>query len=156
MTLLVPLQVLERIMDAEGPELEILIGLSSQICKVLPKEFSQELEHRQIKRRFIERLVDLLNANMKPSAHCPGIRRVILEQSIYMMECNSRYANCFNEYRMMDALLMVEKTPSRAEKYMVFVGEAGFMECSTPLFALVDRAKELMGRQWLQGINSAN
>ncbi|EEE67725.1 hypothetical protein OsJ_25405 [Oryza sativa Japonica Group] len=147
--------VLERIMDAEGPELEILIGLSSQICKVLPEEFSQELEHRQIKRRFIERLVDLLNANMKPSAHCPGIRRVILEQSIYMMECNSHYANCFNEYQMMDALSIVELTSSRAENYMVFLGDAGFMECRKPLLALVDRTKELMGRQWLQGINSA-
>uniref|UniRef100_J3MNL4 BLE2 protein n=1 Tax=Oryza brachyantha TaxID=4533 RepID=J3MNL4_ORYBR len=149
-------EVLERIMDTEGAELEILIGLSSQICKVIPKEFAQELEHGQIKKRFVKRLVDVLNANMKPSAHCPGIWRVILEQSIYMMECNPRYANCFNEYRMMDALSIVAEMASRAENYMVFLGDAGFMECSTPLFALVDRAKELMGRQWLQSINSAN
>jgi hypothetical protein len=156
MTLLVPLQVLERIMDTEGAELEILIGLSSQICKLIPEEFSQELEHGQIKRRFIKRLVDTLNANMNPSSHCPGIRRVVLEQSIHMMEYNSRYANYFNEYQMMDALSFVELTPSRAENYMVFLGDAGFMECNTPLSALVDRAKELMGRQWLQGISSAN
>ncbi|EAZ18457.1 hypothetical protein OsJ_33983 [Oryza sativa Japonica Group] len=50
-------EVLERIMDAEGAELEILIGLSSQICKLIPEEFSQQLEHGQIKRRFIKRLV---------------------------------------------------------------------------------------------------
>ncbi|KAF2924237.1 uncharacterized protein [Oryza sativa Japonica Group] len=149
-------EVLERIMDAEGAELEILIGLSSQICKLIPEEFSQELEHGQIKRRFIKRLVDTLNANMNPSSHCPGIRRVVLEQSIYMMEYNSHYANCFNEYQMMDALSIVELTPSRAENYMVFLGDTGFMECNTPLSALADRAKELMGRQWLQGINSAN
>uniref|UniRef100_A0A0E0LP71 BLE2 protein n=1 Tax=Oryza punctata TaxID=4537 RepID=A0A0E0LP71_ORYPU len=148
--------VLERIMDAEGPELEILIGLSSQICKLIPEEFSQELEHGQIKRRFIKRLVDTLNANMNPSSHCPGIRRVILEQSIYMMECNSRYANGFNEFRMMEALWMVEEMPTRAENYMFFLGDTGFMECNTPLSALVDRAKELMSRQWLHGINSAN
>uniref|UniRef100_A0A0E0LLV1 BLE2 protein n=1 Tax=Oryza punctata TaxID=4537 RepID=A0A0E0LLV1_ORYPU len=148
--------VLERIMDAEGAELEILIGLSSQICKVNPEEFAQELDHGYIRQRFVKRLVDALNENMKPSAHCPGIRRVILEQSIYMMECNSRYANCFNEFRMMDALLTVEETPSRVENYMVFLGDAGFMEYGIPLFALVERAKELMGRQWLQGINSAN
>ena len=73
-----------------------------------------------------------------------------------MMEYNSRYANYFNEYQMMDALSFVELTPSRAENYMVFLGDAGFMECNTPLSALVDRAKELMGRQWLQGISSAN
>lgn len=149
-------EVLERTMDAEGAELEILIGLSSQICKLIPEEFSQELEHGQIKRRFIKRLVDTLNANMNPTSQCPGIRRVVLEQSIYMMEYNSRCANCFNEYQMMDALSFVELTPSRAENYMVFLGDAGFMECNTPLSALVDRAKELMGRQWLQGINSAN
>jgi hypothetical protein len=156
MALLVPLQVLERTMDAEGAELEILIGLSSQICKLIPEEFSQELEHGQMKRRFIKRLVDALNANMKPNPHCPGIRRVILEQCIYMMECNSCYANCFNEFRMMDAVSMVEETPSRAEKYMFFLGDMGFMECNTPLSALVERAKELMSRQWLHAINSAN
>ncbi|KAF2924241.1 hypothetical protein DAI22_07g255500 [Oryza sativa Japonica Group] len=149
-------EVLERTMDAEGAELEILIGLSSQICKLIPEEFSQELEHGQMKRRFIKRLVDALNANMKPNPHCPGIRRVILEQCIYMMECNSCYANCFNEFRMMDAVSMVEETPSRAEKYMFFLGDMGFMECNTPLSALVERAKELMSRQWLHAINSAN
>ncbi|KAF0907322.1 hypothetical protein E2562_015823 [Oryza meyeriana var. granulata] len=149
-------EVLERIMEAEGAELEILIGLSSQICRVIPEEFTQELEHGQIKRRLVKRLVDALNTNMKPNAHCPGIRRVILEQSIYMMECNSRYANYFEEFRMMDTLTMVEVTLSRAENYIVILGDAGFMDCSTPLFALVDRARELMGRQWLQGITSAN
>ncbi|BAF22400.2 Os07g0651600 [Oryza sativa Japonica Group] len=148
--------VLERIIDAEGAELEILIGLSSQICKLIPEEFAQELEHGQIKRRFIKRLVDALNANMKQNAHCPGIRRVILEQSIYMMECNSRNAKCFNEFRMMDSVSMVEETPSRAEKYMFFLGDMGFMECKTALSALVDRAKELISRQWLHDINSAN
>ncbi|BAT02965.1 Os07g0651600 [Oryza sativa Japonica Group] len=149
-------EVLERIIDAEGAELEILIGLSSQICKLIPEEFAQELEHGQIKRRFIKRLVDALNANMKQNAHCPGIRRVILEQSIYMMECNSRNAKCFNEFRMMDSVSMVEETPSRAEKYMFFLGDMGFMECKTALSALVDRAKELISRQWLHDINSAN
>uniref|UniRef100_A0A0E0AL17 BLE2 protein n=1 Tax=Oryza glumipatula TaxID=40148 RepID=A0A0E0AL17_9ORYZ len=149
-------EVLERIMNAEGAELEILIGLSSQICKVNPEEFAQELDHGHNRQRFVKKLVDALNANMKPSVHCPGIRKVILEQSIYMMECNSHYANCFNEFRMMDALSIVEETPSRVENYMVFLGDVGFIECGTPLFALVDRAKELMVRQWLQGINSAN
>uniref|UniRef100_A0A0D3G6X8 BLE2 protein n=1 Tax=Oryza barthii TaxID=65489 RepID=A0A0D3G6X8_9ORYZ len=136
-------EVLERIMDVEGAELEILIGLSSQICKLIPEEFAQELEHGQIKRRFIKKLVDALNANMKPSAHCPGFG-------------GSRNANCFNEFRMMDAVSMVDETPSRAEKYMFFLGDMGFMECKTALSALMDRAKELMSRQWLHDINSAN
>uniref|UniRef100_A0A0D3GUD4 BLE2 protein n=1 Tax=Oryza barthii TaxID=65489 RepID=A0A0D3GUD4_9ORYZ len=138
-------KVLETITDVEGPELEILIGLSSQICKVKPEEFVQELEHGQIKRRFVKKLVDALNANMKPSVDYPGIRRMILEQTIYMMESSSCYANCFNEFQMMNALLMVEETPSRVENYMIFLGDTGFMECNTPLSALVDRAKQLIG-----------
>ncbi|EEC82592.1 hypothetical protein OsI_27150 [Oryza sativa Indica Group] len=149
-------QVLERIMNVEGAELEILIGLCSHICKVIPKEFVQELEGGQIKKRFMKRLVDTLNANMNPGGHCSGIRRVIIEQSIYMMECNSHYANCFNELQMMEALSMVEEMPSRAENYRIFLGDVGFMEYSTPLIALVDRAKELMGQQCLQGVSSAN
>uniref|UniRef100_J3MNL7 Uncharacterized protein n=1 Tax=Oryza brachyantha TaxID=4533 RepID=J3MNL7_ORYBR len=84
---------------------------------------------------------------MKPSAHCHGIQRVILEQTIYMMECNSRYGNYFKEPQMVDALKMVEKTPSRVDNYMILLGDTGFMECGTPLFALVDRAKQLIGRQ---------
>jgi hypothetical protein len=153
---LFPLQVLERIMNVEGAELEILIGLCAQICKVIPEEFVQELEGGQIKKRFMKRLVDALNANMNPGGHCSGIRRVIIELSIYMMECNSHYANCFNELRMMEALSMVEEMPSRAENYTIFLGDVGFMEYSIPLIALVDRAKELMGQQCLQGVSSAN
>lgn len=131
-------------MDAEGAELEILIGLSSQICKVNPEDFTRELDNGQIKQRFAKRLVDTLNANMKPSAHCPGIRRVILEQVIHLMEYNSRYADCFNGFGMIDALSRVEQTPSKAENYRLFLGDAGFMEYDTPLSDLVARAKELM------------
>ncbi|EEC82577.1 hypothetical protein OsI_27129 [Oryza sativa Indica Group] len=68
--------VLERTMDAEGAELEVFIGLSSQICKVIPEDFAREVEHGQIKEKFVKRLVDVLNAHMRPSAHCPGIRRL--------------------------------------------------------------------------------
>uniref|UniRef100_A0A0E0LP67 BLE2 protein n=1 Tax=Oryza punctata TaxID=4537 RepID=A0A0E0LP67_ORYPU len=148
-------EVLERIMNVEGAELEILIGLCSQICKIIPEEFVQELEGGQIKKRFMKRLVDALNANMNPGDHCPGIRRVIIEQSIYMMECNSHYANFFNELRMMEALLMVEEMPSKADNYRIFLGDVGFMEYNTPLIALVHRAKELMGQQCLKGVSSA-
>uniref|UniRef100_A0A0E0QC27 BLE2 protein n=1 Tax=Oryza rufipogon TaxID=4529 RepID=A0A0E0QC27_ORYRU len=214
-------EVLERIMNVEGAELEILIRLSSQICKVIPEEFAEELEHRQIKQRFIKRLVDILNANINPGAYCPGIRRVVLEQSIYMMECNSCYASCFNEFqmmealsmeltltnslniliglssqickvipeefvqeleggqikqrfmkkrvileqsinmmeynshyancfkelRMMEALSMVEEMPSRAENYRLFSGDTGLMEHSTPISIVVARAKELIARE---------
>uniref|UniRef100_A0A0D9X297 BLE2 protein n=1 Tax=Leersia perrieri TaxID=77586 RepID=A0A0D9X297_9ORYZ len=142
-------EVLEGIMDAEGAGLEVLIGLSSQICKAVPKDFAKELEHGQIKEKFVKRLVDVLNAYMRPSAHCPGIRRVIIHHSIYLMEFNSRYANDFHKCWMMEALSMVERTPSRAENYRLFSGDAGLMEHTTPLSTLVARAKELMGREWV-------
>ncbi|TVU37480.1 hypothetical protein EJB05_10796, partial [Eragrostis curvula] len=137
-------EVLERVMRSEGAELEILIGLSSQICRVIPGDFARELDHGQIKERFVKRLVDALNANWEPSADCPGIRRVILEQAINLMEYDSRYANFFNHRRMMEALSMVEETASDVENYRLFLGDAGLMEASEPLPRLVARAKQLL------------
>lgn len=102
---------------------------------------ARELEHGQIKERFVKRLVNALNLNIKPTVHCPRIRRVIVEQVIYMMENNSRYANCFNECGMMEALSVVEETPSKVENYRL-LGNAGLMEYSIPLSNLVARAKE--------------
>jgi hypothetical protein len=150
-----PTQVLEGLMDAEGAELEVLIGLSSQICIVIPENFVRELEHGQIKEKFVKRLVNALNANKRPSAHCPSIRRVIVQHGIYLMEFNSCYANDFRKCGMVEALSMVEVTPSRAENYRLFSGDAGLMEHNTPLSTLVARAKELMGREWFQDIGSA-
>ncbi|KAF2924216.1 hypothetical protein DAI22_07g253300 [Oryza sativa Japonica Group] len=147
-------EVLEGIMDAEGAELEVLIGLSSQICQVIPEDFAREVEHGQIKEKFIKRLVEVLNAHMKPSVHCPRIRRVIVQHAIYLMEFNSRYANDFHKCWMVEALSMVERTPSRAENYRLLSGDTGLMEHNTPLTALVARAKELMGREWVRGISS--
>ncbi|KAI5008467.1 hypothetical protein ZWY2020_009515 [Hordeum vulgare] len=138
-------EVLKGIMDAEGTELEALIGLSSQICNAIPADFARELEHGQIKEGFVKRLVYALNSNMIPTAHCPGIRRVIVEHAIYMMEFNPVYASYFKNCQMMEALLMVERTPSRAENYRLFSGDAGLMKHSITLSTLVARAKELMG-----------
>ncbi|KAM3383760.1 hypothetical protein ACQJBY_008432 [Aegilops geniculata] len=136
-------EVLEKIIDVEGAELEIIIGLSSLICKTIPEDFTQELEGGQIKRRFVKRLVDVLT-NTEPSTNCPGIRRAILEQVINMVESNYRYADCFNEFRMTEALSVVEQTLSHAENYKFFLGDAGFMEYNTPISALVARAKVLL------------
>uniref|UniRef100_A0A0D9X2B4 BLE2 protein n=1 Tax=Leersia perrieri TaxID=77586 RepID=A0A0D9X2B4_9ORYZ len=138
-------EVLERISETTvATELEVLIGLSSQICHVVPGDFAQELEHNQFKENFVNKLVDTLNANTKPTAHCPRIRRVIVEQIIYMMKNNSSYANCFNECQMMEALSLVEETPSKVENYRLFMGNAGLMKHSLPLSDLVARAKEIM------------
>ncbi|KAJ1292237.1 hypothetical protein BS78_02G376700 [Paspalum vaginatum] len=138
-------EVLERILHAEGTELEILIGLSSQISKAIPKEFARELEHGEIKdEAFMKRLVDVLDSNMSPSGDCPGIRRMILEQAVNLMEHNSRYVHCFNNRRMIDALSMVEETVSDAENYNIILGDIGVMEAGEPLSSLVARAKQLL------------
>ncbi|CAL5084403.1 unnamed protein product [Urochloa decumbens] len=138
-------QALEIILDADGAELEIFIGLSSQICKVIPEDFARELEDGRIKDRFVKRLVDALNSYMEPSAHCPGIRRVILEQAINMMEYDSSYASYFVNCRMAEALSMVEETASEAENYSLFLGDVGLMEArDETLSSLVARAKQLL------------
>ncbi|CAL5084401.1 unnamed protein product [Urochloa decumbens] len=135
---------LEIILDADGAVLEILIGLSSQICKVIPEDFARELEDGRIKDRFVKRLVDALNSYMEPRAYCPGIRRVILEQAINMMEYDSSYASYFVNRRMAEALSMVEETASEAENYSLFLGDVGLMEAREPLSSLVARAKQLL------------
>ncbi|KAL6657072.1 hypothetical protein ACP70R_004852 [Stipagrostis hirtigluma subsp. patula] len=137
-------EVLERILRAEGAELEILTGLSSQISKAIPEEFARELELGHIKETFVKRLVDSLNANMEPSADYPGIRRMILEQAINMMEHDSNYASCFNKCRMEEALSTVEETASEAENYNIFLGDVGLMETREPLPSLVAKTKQLL------------
>uniref|UniRef100_A0A0E0GYX9 BLE2 protein n=1 Tax=Oryza nivara TaxID=4536 RepID=A0A0E0GYX9_ORYNI len=137
-------EVLGQVMDAEGKELEVLVGLSSQICRVSPKSFSKALEQGQKEARFVEKLINGLNANMKPNPQFPGIRSVIVEQCIYMMELSSRYATYFRNHELMEALIRVEKTPSRAEKYRLFLGNTGLIEHRVNLSSLVERAKQLM------------
>ncbi|GJN10833.1 hypothetical protein PR202_ga28963 [Eleusine coracana subsp. coracana] len=127
-------------------ELEALIGLSSQTCRVNPEEFAQELKNGHREETFVKSLINTLNANMNPAVHCPGIRRVTIEQAIYLMDYNPYYATLFNKYNMMDALLMVEQTPSSVERYKIFLGDVGFMEHKEPLTNLVSTAKRLMRR----------
>ncbi|CAN6226352.1 unnamed protein product [Urochloa humidicola] len=137
-------QALEIILIADGAELEIFIGLSSQICKVIPEDFTKELEDRHIKDKFMKRLVDALNSYTEPSANCPGIRRVILEHAINMMEYDFRYAIYFVNCRMAEAVSMVEETASEAENYSLFLGDVGLMEARETLSSLVARAKHLL------------
>uniref|UniRef100_A0A0D9X298 Uncharacterized protein n=1 Tax=Leersia perrieri TaxID=77586 RepID=A0A0D9X298_9ORYZ len=140
-------EVLKGIIDAEGAELEVLIRLSSEIFIIIPDDFARELEHSQIKRKIVQRFVSALNSHRRPSADCPGIRRVIVQHAIYLMEFDSLYANDFQNCSMVEALSVVEKTSSRLENYRLFSGDVGLMEQSTPLSTLVARAKELMGSQ---------
>ena len=142
--------------ETEGAELEVLIGLSAQICKVIPEDFARELENGHRKEIFVKRLVDALRANMNPAVHCPGIRRVVIEQAIQLMTCSSRYADVFNQHCMLEALLMVERTPSRVERYRIFLGNTGIMEHKEPLADLVAAAKQLLCRHWVRGLSNVN
>uniref|UniRef100_A0ACD5XU22 Uncharacterized protein n=1 Tax=Avena sativa TaxID=4498 RepID=A0ACD5XU22_AVESA len=143
LSLILP-EVLEGIMTADGTELEVLAGLSSQICIAIPGDFARELEHGQTKERFIRGLISSINANMNPAAHCPGVRRAVVELAVCIMECDPSSTKCFIKCRMMEALMMVERKHSRAENYRYFSGDVGLMENRVPLVALVSRAKELM------------
>ena len=136
--------MLERILRAEGEELEIFIGLSSHIYEAIPEEFARDFEYGHIKERFVKRLVDALNANMEPIANCPGIRRVILEQAIRLMKQDPSNVNCFRNLRMIEVLSRVEETISEAENYTIFMGDVGLMEAGEPLSSLVARAKQLL------------
>uniref|UniRef100_A0A0E0LP60 Uncharacterized protein n=1 Tax=Oryza punctata TaxID=4537 RepID=A0A0E0LP60_ORYPU len=137
-------EVLGRVMDEEGKELEILVGLSSQKCSVSPESFTKALEQGQNEVIFVEKLINAVNANSKPNAQFPGIRRVKIELFIYMMELNSRYETYFRNHGLFEALTRVEKSPSRTEKYRLFLGNAGLMEHRVHLSSLVARAKLLM------------
>ncbi|TKW28475.1 hypothetical protein SEVIR_3G325600v4 [Setaria viridis] len=140
--------VLAKIMNAElqGKKLEALVSLASQICKVLPQHFAHQLElqHDGLP-NLVKKLVDTLKSSKKPSVEYPRMRRVIIEMTICMLETCPRYAKVFREKRMMEALSIVERTPSKVEKYRVFSGNVGVIpESGLPLPVLVARAKELV------------
>ncbi|WVZ69671.1 hypothetical protein U9M48_018423 [Paspalum notatum var. saurae] len=138
--------VLENIMAAEGKQLEALIGLTSQIRYVLPSEgFVQGLESHTNLAGLVKKLVDTLNSNRKPSAEFPKMRRVIVKMVISIVESHPPYANIFRGQEMMEALSKVEKTPSKVERYRVFLGNEGLVvETGEPLSDLARRAKRLL------------
>ncbi|OEL24907.1 hypothetical protein BAE44_0014072 [Dichanthelium oligosanthes] len=137
-------EVLEKIMVVDGAELDILIGLSSQICSAIPEDFFREIKDGRIKDRFVKRLINALNASIEPSTCCPETRRVVLEQAINMMEYDSRYTSCFSDHSMADAVSMVEETALDAENYNIFLGDVGLNEAGEPLSSIVTRAKQLL------------
>ena len=140
------MQVLENIMGAEGKQLEALIGLASKICYVLsPQCFIQGLEPRIIGETCVRKLVDTLNSNKRPSQEYPRMRRAIVEMVISVLGRYPHYAVIFRREGMMDALSKAETSPSRVEKYRVFLGNEGVvLERGLPLRDLVTRARGLI------------
>ncbi|CAL4899534.1 unnamed protein product [Urochloa decumbens] len=140
--------VLEKILNGglESKTLEALISLASQIGKVFPQRFAQELESQYSGLdKLVQKLVHTLSSSKKPSLECPRMRRVIVEMTICMLESCPHYAVIFREKHMLEALYLVERNPSKVEKYRVFCGNVGVVsESGLPLPTLVARAKGLV------------
>ncbi|KAL6614914.1 hypothetical protein ACP70R_037184 [Stipagrostis hirtigluma subsp. patula] len=135
--------VMENIMSAEGKHLEVLIGLASHLCYVIPECFVHELGTHTNRAALVKKLVDTLNSNRKPSPEYPRMRKVVVCMAIFTVKWCHGYANIFKEKGMMEALSMVQKTPSKVETYRIFVGNEGVvLERGLPLRDLAARAKE--------------
>ncbi|WVZ69683.1 hypothetical protein U9M48_018431, partial [Paspalum notatum var. saurae] len=120
---------------------EALIGLASQIRYGIPfKDFVQGLESHPNLAGLVKKLVDTLNSNRKTSAEFPRMRRVIVEMNhILPTQASS------DDRGMMEPLSKVEKSPSKVERYRVFLGNEGLVvEAGDPLSDLARRAKGLL------------
>ena len=140
------MQVMENIMSAEGKHLEVLIGLVSQICDMIPESFiHDQLQLRTNQSELVQKLVGTLNSNRKPNPEYPRMRRVIVEMAISIVKLCPCYATILREGGMMEALSKVEMTPSKVEKHKVFYGNIGVvLESGPSLTALVSTAKGLI------------
>ncbi|XP_066333090.1 uncharacterized protein [Miscanthus floridulus] len=141
-----PMQVMENIMFEEGKHLEVLIGLVSQICDMIPEpSIHDQLQLQTNQSELVQKLVGALNSNRKPNPEYPRMRRVIVEMVISIVKLCPRYATILREGRMMEALTKIEMTPSKVEKYRVFYGNIGIvLESGPSLTALVATAKRLI------------
>ncbi|CAO2208064.1 unnamed protein product [Urochloa humidicola] len=139
--------VMESLMKAGGKELEVLIGLASQLPNVIPICFAKYMESFRGADLFIQKLVDELYANKRPNSVCPRMRRVIVELTISILEACPHYAIMFKEQGMMEALNNVEENPSRVEKCIIFIGDEGTVwdRSIDDLSTLVARAKKIIG-----------
>lgn len=137
--------VMEKIMTAEGKELESLISLASQIGDVIPECFAHELESNTNGTGLVQKLVYTLNSNKKPCPKYPRMRRAIIQITISFVESCPRYATTFAVEGMAEALSKVDRTPSKVEKYRAFLGNTGVvLESGLPLTILVAKAKGLI------------
>jgi hypothetical protein len=135
---------MEKIMTAEGKELETLISLTSQIGDIVPECFAHELESNTNGKGLVQKLVYTLN-NKKPCPKYPRMRSAIIQITVSFVESCPRYATIFAAAGMTEALFKVDRTPSKVEKYRVFLGNTGVvLDSSLPLPVLVARAKGLI------------
>ena len=133
--------------NKEGKQLEAALCVASQIGYVIPEYVAQELDpdtDAAAAEQLVTKLVDTLKSNREPCLEYPRMRRVLVEMVISMVELCPGYINIFREKGAKDALDMVKATPSRLEKYRVFLDGEGVVPESLSMRDLVDNAKRLI------------
>jgi hypothetical protein len=136
---------MENIMAVEGKQMEILIGLVSQICNIIPECVVHSLESHLSVSAFVQKMVSALHANKEPRPEHPRMRRVIVELTISILESHPHYSTIFIEGSMMEAMSKIESSSSKVERYRIFLGNAGVvLETGLPLLNIVVRAKGLI------------
>ncbi|KAE8776304.1 hypothetical protein D1007_51064 [Hordeum vulgare] len=106
--------VLEGIKNAEGKQMEALIGLASQICSIMFGNIAHVLDSFPVDVVFVDKLVGELNARKKASpGEFPEMRRLLVQLTTSIVESRPRYALIFREHGMVEAL-------SKVEQYMGF------------------------------------
>ncbi|KAF8669955.1 hypothetical protein HU200_051138 [Digitaria exilis] len=129
----------------EGKQLEATLCVISQIDYLIPKCFRKVLTEETDAAALVEKVLDTLNSNRAPCPEYPRIRRVLVETVISIVcLCPNTYRSIFREKKAKDALDMVKGTPSRLEKFRVFINGKGVLPESLPMHSLVDKAKTLI------------
>ncbi|TVU35918.1 hypothetical protein EJB05_17825, partial [Eragrostis curvula] len=141
--------VLEKMVDAEGKQLEVLIITALQYHNLMPEKFAYELESWTNEEKLVRKLVGALNSNNKKMRdECRRIRRVITEITISIVESCPRYSLIFNNQRMMEALSKLERTLAEVGKYRgLFSDTETVFDSGLPPPDLVMKAKRLIGSE---------
>ncbi|CAL5008586.1 unnamed protein product [Urochloa decumbens] len=139
-------KVMQIIRADEGKQLEAALCVASQIGHVIPEYFAQMLESETdaTAAELVKKLVDTLKSNREPCLEYPRLKRVLVEVVIAIVDLCPRYTNIFREKGVKDALDIVKGTPSRFEKYRVFLDGEGLVAESITMRDLVDKAKRLI------------
>lgn len=138
---------MEIIRTKEGKQLEAALSVASQIGHVIPEYVAQELDPNTDAAaavQLVTKLVDTLKSNREPCLEYPRIRRVLVEVVISIVELCPGYIKIFRTKGAKDALDMVKGTPSRLEKYRVFLNGEGVVPERLTMRDLVDNAKRLI------------
>ncbi|OAY75294.1 hypothetical protein ACMD2_26829 [Ananas comosus] len=139
--------VLEAIMTKEGKLLEVSIGLSVEICKLIgPEDYAKEVDQLGIKAtELANRLAQILRKHDGSTVKLPRIRRSVIEQAIWLMKSNSKYSDLFKVCGMAKEMEYVVRTTSELESFILFSGSVGVNKYRKSMASLVQTAIGLMG-----------